>query len=201
MTISRLNQELTIQQIVEKLETLIESSKNVVGIGEIGIDVTGKSYERPLKDQTQLFTAQIDLALQHSLPIVIHNRNSDDQVLEILNQYKDTNLTRVAHCFDSSWETAQKFLDLNFYISFSGFITFNRKKYLLETVEKIPMDKFLIETDSPYIVPKKLKEKQNEPKNVKIIAQKVADVKNLSLDEIAMHSYTNTSKLFKKKDA
>lgn len=194
------NRNLPIKEIIQQLETQIQdasdSGAKLVGIGECGIDISEWDNQRPVQEQKELFEEQVKLATKYELPIVIHNRNGDEHVLEILNKYKDS-IIGVAHCFDSSWETAQKFLNVGFYISFSGFITFNSKKYLLETVENIPTDKFLIETDSPYITPKGIKERPNEPKNVKIVAEKVALVKNIPFEKIARISTANAERLFR----
>lgn len=174
-------------------------SSKIVAIGECGYDITSWSNGRSIPDQIALFEMQIELALEHNLPLVIHNRGADALLLQSLQKYKSEKLRGVAHCFASTWEMAQKLLDLNFYISFSGFITYNSRKDLLITVKNVPLDKFVLETDSPYILPKGLSQQtnpHNSPKNVRIIAQKVAEVRGLSLAEIAKYSYTNTCTLF-----
>lgn len=201
------DQDKSVTEIKIELENLIRSSKKIKAVGECGIDLTNKSWERQLENQLGLFEMQIKLAIQNDLPIVIHNRNGDKHVIEMLNKFRGTKLTGVAHTFDGSWELAQKYLDLNFYISFSGFITFNSKSYLLKTVENVPLDKFLVETDSPYILPKGIskeqgaqqddsKHPQNEPKNVRIVARKVSETKNLPVDVIHKRSLENTCTLF-----
>jgi TatD DNase family protein len=189
------DREKDVNETIEQLKNQLKKSNKIVGIGECGIDITNWENQRPVEEQIQLFKLQIDLALTNNLPIVIHNRNGDAQVLKILNEYEGK-VKGIAHCFDSSWETAKKLLDLNMYISFSGFITYNSKKYLLETVKNTPLDRILVETDSPYIVPKGVKEKQNTPKNVRITAQKVADVKELSLDDVMQATFKNTCEAY-----
>ncbi len=200
-------------------------NSKIVAIGECGIDITNWANQRPVQQQIQLFETQIKLAQKYNLPIVIHNRNGNTQVIDLLEKYygnrkntaknnsvtgeqtdnqQNTSVaqsltTGVAHCFDGTWEHAQQYLDLGFFISFSGFITHNSKKYLHETVKNVPLDKFLIETDSPYILPKGLDPattKKNEPKNVKMIARKVSEIKELPIDEICKHSFANTCTLF-----
>jgi len=172
----------------------------IVGIGECGIDITDWANGRSEQNQIALFEMQLSLAARFNLPIVIHNRNGKDQVLTALTRHKnqnpDQNLRGVMHCFAYDWEFAQKTLDLGLYISFSGFVTYNNKNDLLEVVRKVPDDRFLLETDSPYNVPKPLTDKSNEPKNVKIVGQKVAEIKCVSFEKIAELSYRNSHELF-----
>lgn len=184
-----------IAESVVQLEKLLKTGQKVVGIGEIGIDITNWEAQRPLNEQIVLFESQIKLAIKHQLPIVIHNRNGDKYVLEILKKYEGL-VDIIAHCFDSSWKTAEQFIKLGAYISFSGFITYNSKKYLLETVENTPIERIIVETDSPYIVPKGLKEKTNEPKNVRMVAEKIAQVKQLEFEEVCQKTYENTLRAF-----
>lgn len=184
--------------IIEDQEKFLRSALSqpkVVGVGECGIDITEWRGGRSVEDQILVFEMQIRLAVELDLPIVIHNRNGDDIVLEVLNQYKGQ-IKGVAHCFASSWEVAQKFLDLGFYISFSGLITYPSRKELLETVLNVPNDRFVVETDSPYLPPQGFRGKNNEPKYVKIVAQKVAEIKGISLEAVSDFSYHNTSQLF-----
>ncbi|KKS16421.1 MAG: Hydrolase, TatD family [candidate division WWE3 bacterium GW2011_GWC1_41_7] len=182
--------------IMEHLKELALSSKKVVAIGECGIDLSEWKNGRSLDQQTELFEAQINLAIELRLPLIIHNRNGDETVLELLQKYKNTGLAGVAHCFVSSWDTAQKLLDLNFYISFSGIITYPSGKYLSETVQKVPNDRFLVETDAPYLPPQGHRGEKNEPKYVKITALKVAEIKDLPLQSIEDYTYENTTRLF-----
>lgn len=186
----------SLDYLKSELQKQIDSSKKVVAVGECGIDISNWEEGRKLKDQIELFEMQINLAVENKLPLVLHNRNGDSQVLELFERYKNNGLTGVAHCFASSWEVAQKLLDLNFYISFSAMITYPSRKELLEVVEKVPFDRFLVETDAPYLPPQGLRGQQNEPKYVKMVAQKVAEVKNLPTEKIAELSYNNTLRLF-----
>ncbi|MCA9302231.1 TatD family hydrolase, partial [candidate division WWE3 bacterium] len=142
--------------LTEQLEKQIKransgSKKVVIAIGECGIDITEWHNQRPLKEQLELFELQILLAQKLTLPVIIHNRNGDEHILKLLQKYNNQNLQGVVHCFDSTLEFANKILELNFYISFTGFLTFNRKSYLADIVKEIPLNRILIETDSPYI--------------------------------------------------
>lgn len=189
--------------LVKELEKQVDILPKIVAIGECGLDITDWEEQRPLEQQLELFERQLQLAIKKELPVIIHNRNGGEQIIELLNKYVPKGLRGVAHCFDSTWELAVQFLDNGFYISFSGFITYKSKDYLLESVEKTPLDKILVETDAPYILPKGIQQEDekgakilNEPKNVKIIARKVAETKNIPLEEIAEATNKNTSDLF-----
>lgn len=177
---------------------LKENRPNLVALGECGVDLPKDSQEheklRSLSDQIDLFKMQASLAKEFDLPMVIHDRNGDEYILNILREFGIRK--GVLHCFSSSWDFASKILDLGLYISFSGFITYSSKENLLETVAKVPQDRFLIETDSPFIPPKGSKSKSNEPKYVKLIAEKVALIRNLSFDNVAILSTENVRRLF-----
>ena len=184
-----------INDLTKLLEKQLTLSTSIVGIGECGMDIVDE-MKRSEDAQVELFEMQILLAIKHKLPIVIHNRNGNEHVRKLIKKYMGQ-LYGVAHCFDGDWELAKAYLDCGFYISFSGFVTFKSKNYLLDSVNKVPIDRILIETDSPYIVPKNIKEKQNEPKNVRIVAQKIADVRQISINEVEESTYHNTCRLFK----
>lgn len=184
-----------LQELTAYLEKFVlENRQDLVGIGECGIDISGLTKGRSLEDQICLFEMQANLAKKYSLPLIVHNRQGDTHVLQTLKQVKPPK--GVIHCFSSTWEFAQAILDLGFYISFSGFITYPSKEDLLEVVRNIPENRFLIETDSPYISPEGYRDKKNEPKYVKLVAEKVATVKGISLAEVAQLSTRNARELF-----
>jgi len=191
--------------IESKLEELLPHPK-VVGIGETGIDILlpkepntspeTNTHPSNLNRQKDLFELHIKLALKYKLPIIIHNRNADEICYEILAKYKNAGLQGVFHCFTSSWVFAQKILDLGFYISFSGIITYPTGSSILQTVANIPLDRFLVETDAPYLAPVPHRGQTNEPKYVKMTLQKIAETKGLSFAETSIHAYDNTNRLF-----
>lgn len=191
-----------INELVNKMEKQAYSSDKVVAIGECGIDLSNREKQRPLEEQIKLFEKQLELSQKMNFPVIIHNRNGDDYILKVLNQYKG--IKGVVHCFDSTWDTAQKFLDLGFYISFSGMITYSSKQYLEETVRKTPSDKYLVETDSPYLLPETLRKEfkkngvksGNEPGYVRIVAQKAADIRQTSLEQVSSETTANAQTLF-----
>lgn len=187
------NTSYSIDEIIKKLEEIYSRSSKIVAIGEIGIDIV-EDMKRPLEQQKQLFTAQINLAKKLNLPIVIHNRNGTKEVLEVL---KNNNHYGVLHCFVEDWEVAKKFLDLGFLISFSGIITYKSGVGIHETVKNIPSDRYLIETDSPYLSPQGYRKETNEPKYVRIVAEKVAEIRNSSLQVVSEESTKNATALFK----
>jgi len=180
----------------KRLQNLINQHKKIVGVGECGIDISEWKNGRSIPDQVDLLKMQIELALENNLPLIIHNRNGDRYVIEALNSYKSNKLRGVAHCFASAWETAQKLINLGFYISFSGMITYSSRKALLETVKSVPLDKFVLETDSPYLPPTGHRGEQNKPKYVKIVALKMAETRNEEFETICRHSYDNTCHIF-----
>ncbi len=185
-----------LDQLIQKLDELIQKNPKVVGVGECGIDNNPNTNypQRPLNEQAVLFEKQIELAIKKNLPLVIHNRNADDLVIEILDKYP--NVYGVMHCFTSSWDVAKKLLDKNFYISFSGIITYPSGNNLHEAVEKTPPDRMLVETDAPWLIPKGCRDKVNEPKYVKITAQKASEIKGISFEEFCNQTYHNTCRLF-----
>lgn len=187
-----------------KILDLAKDNK-VVAIGEIGLDYFGKNFNQ--EAQRREFIIQIGLAKRLGLPIIVHNRDADEDILEIL-KVQECN-KGVIHCFSSGWQIAQKFLDLGFYISFTGSITFGRKKNqkdqvrgcspvsgILEVVKKTPLDKILVETDSPFLTPEPYRGKTNEPAYVVEIAKKVAEIRNISFSEVEDKTTENAIKLF-----
>lgn len=188
--------ELSLDELCSNLKTLISHQPKVVGIGECGFDITNWAGQRPVAEQKELFEAQILLAKEFMLPIIIHNRNGDELVLELLRKHKTSALTGVAHCFTQDTAFAEQLIKLGFYISFSGFITHQSKQHLVEVANHIDLAHIVVETDSPYIVPKGVKEKHNEPKNVKIVVEKLASIKKISFEACALQTTKNAQKLF-----
>ncbi len=184
-----------LQELKTSLNSFIdENIGDIVAVGECGIDVTERKGGRSVEAQVPLFEMQASLAKKRDLPLVVHNRNGDDLIIKILTEIKPKK--GVVHCFSSDWDFAVKVLDLGFYISFSGFITYESRKNLLETVRKIPKDKYLVETDSPYLPPTGYRGQKNEPKYVRIVAEKIAEVKGISLSAVSVQSTKNAEALF-----
>jgi len=190
------NRNKTLNELQKSLEEILTKSPKIIGIGECGIDISNWKGGRSLEDQIDVFERQVKFAKKHNFPIIIHNRNGDEHVLNILKQNHDSKLKGVIHCFDSDWDFAKKVLDLGFYISFTNMVTYKNKDKLLKVVEKVPEDKFLVETDAPYLPPQQFRGEINYPKYVKMVAEKVAQVKQKTFEEISELSYRNTCSLF-----
>jgi len=180
------------------LENLIINSinKKTVGIGECGFNQPLEEADRNLKSQRSLFEMQLDLATRRNFPIVIHNRNSDQETLETITQFKNKNLKGVVHCFVSDYQFAKKILDLGLYLSFNGIATYKSGNNLYETIQKMPLDRMILETDAPYLSPEGYRSDLNEPKFIPMIAQKIADIRGISIEEIENKTFQNTLKLF-----
>jgi TatD DNase family protein len=184
------------EELLKGLEELIVTHKKVVGVGECGFDITAWQGGRNVEDQEVVFRNQIELAIKYNLPLIIHNRGADELTLKVIQEYRVQGVYGVLHCFASTWDVAKKFLEMGFYISFSGFVTRPSRKELHEVAKQVPNDWFVLETDSPYIVPHGLKESENQPKNVRIVAQTVADIIGVDISSIATYSTQNAKKLF-----
>lgn len=180
------------------IDTLFEYSKNkkVVAIGETGLDYF--RLKGDLTWQRDRFITHIHAAIKSSLPLIIHTRNAQDDTIRIMKEEGASSATGVMHCFTESYEMAKKAIDLGFYISFSGIITFKNAESLRETVKKVPIENILIETDSPYLAPVPNRGKLNEPSNVKYVAEKIAELKSIPIEKVAEITTNNFFKLFSK---
>ncbi len=190
------NKEYEIKDLEISLKENLKISERIVAIGECGIDFSNWENGRSLDDQIKLFEMQVSLAKSKGIPLIVHNRNGDDVVYKILKENYDYNLRGVVHCFDSDWDFATKILDLGFYISFTNLITYPKKDNLLKVVKNVPENRFLVETDAPYLPPQSMRGQINYPKYAKIVAEKVAQVKQKTFEEVSEFSYRNTCSLF-----
>lgn len=174
------------------------SNPKVVAIGEIGLDYYwDKTY---IEKQKQLFINQIELANQNDVPIIVHMRDSTNDTYTILKEHKSPDLKGVMHCYSGSKETMKQFIDINMYISLAGPVTFKNAKTPKEVAAEVDLNHLLVETDCPYLAPVPFRGKTNEPKNVLYVAEEIANIKGITLDELAKKTYDNTCKLFKIKD-
>ena len=164
----------------------------VIGVGEIGLDYHYSPETR--NAQIELFETQLDIAHKHNLPVAIHTRDADEDTAAILSN----KTTGVIHCFTSSWDLAKTMLDRGFYFSASGILTFKNAESIRETFAKIPMDRIVIETDSPYCAPVPYRGKVCEPAFVIETAKVLAQIKNIELNELEDILLTNTKKLYPK---
>ncbi|WP_096156091.1 MULTISPECIES: TatD family hydrolase [Bacillus] len=172
----------------------LASHPKVVAIGETGLDYYWD--KSPKEVQKEAFRKQIHLAKKVKLPIIIHNRDATADVVEILKQEKAEEVGGIMHCFTGSAEVAQQCMEMNFYISFGGPITFKNAKKPKEVAMEIPLDRILIETDCPYLTPHPFRGKRNEPSYVKYVAEQIAELKELSYEEVAKVTTDNAKRLF-----
>lgn len=172
----------------------LASHPKVVAIGEMGLDYYWD--KSPKEIQKEVFRRQIQLAKKVKLPIVIHNREATADIVEILKEEGAEEVGGIMHCFSGSPETAKECVDMNFYISLGGPVTFKNAKKPKEVAEAIPLEKLLIETDCPYLAPHPYRGKRNEPSYVKLVAEQIAEIKGLSLEEVAEATTANAQKLF-----
>ena len=176
---------------ISDLNRMAKNAK-VVAIGESGLDYYYNHSSPAI--QKKIFIDQIALSKDLDLPIVVHNRESDNDMIDILQKHKPTG---VVHCFSGDSILAKKLIDIGFYISFTGIITF-KNSTLSSIIKEIDMDRIMLETDSPYLTPVPNRGKLNEPSNVKIIAQKIAEIKELELEFVISKTTENALKLFDK---
>lgn len=167
----------------------------VVAIGEIGLDYYYN--QSPKKEQLEAFRSQLDLARQLKMPVEIHTRDAEEDTVAILSEYKDQ-VTGLIHCFTGTQWLSDKCLDLGYYISISGVVTFKNAHELKKTVSTIPLDRLLVETDSPFLSPVPMRGKPNTPAHVVHTAKVVAEIKNISLKELCIQTRKNAETIFPK---
>jgi TatD DNase family protein len=176
-----------------QLEQLANHPK-VVAIGEIGLDY---HYNHSPQDiQKQVFQGQIQLAGSLKLPIIVHDREAHGDTFEILQSYFSKDSGGVLHSYSGSVEMAYRIIDLGMYLSISGPVTFKNAKKTVEVVREIPLEHLLIETDSPYLTPVPFRGKKNHPAMVKYVAEKIAEIKGISVEEVAEKTTENAKRLF-----
>jgi TatD DNase family protein len=172
----------------------VTNNKKIIGIGETGLDFFYNHSEKT--DQIKSFEVHIEAALKLKIPLIIHSRNAEKEMLDVFNNYKNENLKILMHCYTGSKNFAKKLLAFNAYFSASGIITFKNSKELQETFKLIPLDKLLIETDSPYLAPEPHRGKKNEPSFVIHTAEKLANLKDVTRNELINKTSLNFENLF-----
>jgi len=170
------------------------SHPKVVALGEMGLDYYWD--KSPKEIQKEVFRKQIALAKKVKLPIIIHNREATADIIEILEEEKASEVGGIMHCFTGSVEVAKQCMDMNFYISFGGPVTFKNAKKPKEVATEIPLDRLLIETDCPYLTPHPFRGKRNEPSYVKYVAEQIAELKGVTFEEIAQITSDNAKRFF-----
>lgn len=171
---------------LEDLEFIEENLNNskIVAIGEVGLDYYWHKDNKEV--QKELFRKQIQIALKHNKPLIIHSRDAIEDTYNLLNEYNEkyNNLKFVLHCYSSSLEMAKRFLKMNVMFGIGGVLTFKNEKKLKEVVKEISLNNILLETDSPYLSPEPLRGKINTPKNIPLIAEKIAELKNIETEKV-----------------
>jgi TatD DNase family protein len=174
----------------------LAADEQVVAIGETGLDYFRS--EGDLEWQRERFRRHIDAAKRCRKPLIIHMRDATADTLRIMQEENAAEAGGVMHCFVEDWETAKAAMDLDFHISFSGIVTFNSAKALKEVAQKMPLERMLVETDSPYLAPVPYRGKSNQPAYVRHVAEHIAELRNTTLDEIAEATTANYYRLFHK---
>ena len=179
--------------IIEKLEELAKNKK-VVAIGEIGLDYY---YDfSPREIQIKAFESQIQLALKLNLPIIVHNREANEDIMNIVRKYKNSGLRAQYHCFAGSIADARELVEMHHYISFPGIVTFKNAESVRKVLSRIAIENLLLETDSPFMTPVPHRGERNEPAYIKLIAEKIAEVHHLSTEDVGKATSYNAHKLF-----
>ena len=176
-------------QVDENIKYIIDNinNKKIIGIGEIGLDYYWNKNNKQI--QKDIFIKQIELALKYNKTIVVHSREAINDTYEILKQYK--NVKKVLHCFSSSYEMALKFIDIGCMLGIGGVITFKNNSKLIDVVKNVDLKYLLLETDSPYLTPEPFRGKKNEPYNIIYVAKKIAEIKNITLEEVLKYTTNN----------
>jgi TatD DNase family protein len=180
----------------EQLEKICEfaSEPKVVAWGEIGLDFY-RNYS-PREKQMEVFKRQLDLAYEVDLPVIIHERDAYAEVYAILKKKRNRITRGVIHCFSGDYDQAMAYMDLGYYISFTGKVTYKNMSKLQDAAAGVPLDRILVETDAPFLTPVPKRGKRNEPAFVTHTAQKIAELRNMSFEEVAQQTSENTKRLF-----
>lgn len=189
-----------LKDIIDELRSLAQNDK-VVAIGEIGLDYFNLEKDDLKKSQKELFVAQLNLAKELKLPLIFHIRDAWEDFFSIIENWESRNRGYpggVIHCFTGDEKIATKLIELGFFVGFTGFVTFDQEKFMhiKNAAKAVPIEKMLIETDAPFLAPEPCRGKTNEPAYVSYIAEKIAELKGISVDEVAERTFKNTKKVF-----
>jgi len=184
------NDKVSKNEIVKK----IKLNKKIIGVGETGLDFHYNNSDK--ESQLMSFKKHIEASIELNIPLIIHSRNAESETYNVLHEFIKDNLKILMHCFTGSSDFSKKMLSLGAYISLSGIITFNKSKELQKTASSIPIDRLLIETDSPYLAPIPKRGSANEPSFIKYIAMRLAEIKQISYDDLIFYTSNNFNKLF-----
>lgn len=182
------------EEDIEELEKLAASSKKVVAIGEIGLDYY---YDEPSRElQHKWFVRQMELARELKLPIIIHSREAAQDTVELMKKAHAEEIGGVVHCYSYSEELSHEFLNMGFYFGIGGVVTFKNSKKLKRAVASIPLEKIVLETDSPYLTPSPNRGKRNDSRYLPYVVREIARLKDISEEEVAEVTFENAKKLY-----
>ncbi|MBA3537121.1 MAG: TatD family hydrolase [Tatlockia sp.] len=167
-----------------------------IAIGETGLDYFRSDIQSAQDLQRERFRVHIQAAISSKKPLIIHTRQPAEDTLTLMKEEKAEDIGGVMHCFSENWDIAKRALDMNFYISLSGILSFKNATILHDVAKKVPLDRLLIETDSPYLAPVPFRGKQNHPALVKYVAQALSELRQVSYEEIAKHTTENFYRCF-----
>lgn len=176
------------------------NNQNIIAIGECGFDIDKETTEDDIKLQQDFFVFQIELAIKNKLPLNIHTRNAQKITIETLKKYQSQGITGCIHCFSGDLNFAKEILDLGFYISFSGIVTFKNAKDVQEVAKNIPLEYILTETDAPFLAPMPFRGKENKPSYVEYTAKYISLLRGISIDDFSVQITKNFLNLYKIND-
>jgi TatD DNase family protein len=174
------------------------SHEKVVAIGEIGLDYYWVKEEEQRKKQRIWFNKQMDLAKELEMPVIIHSRDAAEDTLNTIRLYNNSHVKGIVHCYSYSKEIAMEYVKMGWYIGVGGVVTFKNAKKLVETVEAIPLENIVLETDSPYMAPVPHRGERNSSIFLSHVAEKIAEIKNISVEEVEKVTYQNALNIYKK---
>ncbi|MEK7158596.1 MAG: TatD family hydrolase [Patescibacteria group bacterium] len=179
---------------------VLAQEPTVVAIGECGmdyyrVDASGDALEQLKEQQKQVLRDHWEVARDRNLPVITHCREAYEDLLALIHQ-DGQDVRGVIHCFVGNWDTAQRFLDFGYMVSFTGIITFTDDEHLLEVVRNVPLDRLMVETDAPFLAPVPQRGKRNEPRFVRHVAERVAELKGISVEEVAKATVENSKNFF-----
>ena len=173
---------------------LIAQQDKIIAIGEIGLDFFHNRSAR--QKQIEVFTQQLAIAISLDLPVVIHDREAHTNTLNILSSFKKSGLKGMIHCFSGDYNLAKTFIDMGYYISIPGTVTFNNASQIQDVARRVPLNRMLLETDAPFLAPTPYRGKRNEPSYIIHTAQKIAKLRGISFEEISYQTSKNVCQLF-----
>ena len=180
------------EEVLEAYRQMAKHPK-VLAIGEIGLDYYYETIPREI--QIKAFRMQMELARELNMPVIIHERNAHDDGMRVVKEFKD--VTGVFHCYSGSAEMARQLVDLGWYIGFTGVLTFKNARKAVETAQRIPLERIVLETDCPFMAPEPFRGKRNDPGYVPYMAQKLAEIRGIDLEEVIAATTQNAKKLYR----